>query len=229
MGKKAEALADYNRAEELKSPRARLYILRAQVRVNDPDGVAKDRAMGFATPPADEFDHLAFGVAHLPAEPEKALAAFDRALALNPRSMAALQNRAHVLSEYLKRGPDAIKALDQQVELFPTSAKAWGGRAVLHARLGDRAAAHRDATQCLRLDTAPRTLYQLAGVYALTSKGHAEDRREALRLLAAAFTAGFRDFATLDRDADLDPLRATAEFIALVKEFRPAASSVRNP
>lgn len=224
VGKYAEALADYDRAEMLKSPRARLYLLRSQVKekLNDSAGAAKDRAKAFATPPADEFDHLAFGMARLPAEPEKALAEFDRALALNPRSLVALQNRAHVLAEHLNRGPDAIKSLDQLVQQYPTFAKAWGGRAVLHARLGDRAAAHRDATECLRRDTDPRTLYQLAGVYALTSKGHSDDRREALHLLAKAFTAGFRDFATLDGDTDLDALRADKEFIALVKEFRPA-------
>jgi hypothetical protein len=126
-----------------------------------------------------------------------------------------------VLAEYLNRGPDAVAALDRLLEQYPTSARAWGGRAVLRARLGDRAAAHRDATECLRRDTGPGTLYQLAGVYALTSKAQPEDRREALRLLAAAFTAGFRDFATLERDHDLDPIRQRPEFLALIKEFRP--------
>ena len=115
--------------------------------------------------------------------------------------------------------------LDTVVTLYPEYVPARAGRAVQSARLGDRTAAHRDAVGCLRRDTAPFTLYQLAGVYALTSRGEAADRREALRLLAAAFTAGYRDFAVVAADADLDTLRADPEFAKLVGEFRTRAAN----
>ena len=76
-------------------------------------------------------------------------------------------------------------------------------------------------TECLRRDTSPRILYQLAGVYAQTAREHPDELKEAVRLLGAAFTAGFRDFATVDRDSDLDPIRTKPQFAAVVREFRP--------
>ena len=227
MGAYAKALADYDHAEELRTPRTRVYFQRAQVRakLNDAAGAAADRAKGFETPPSDESDYIARGVAYLPAEPKKALADFETAAALNPRSLTAYQNAAHVLSTYLDRDTDAVKTLDKAIDIYPAFVPARAGRAVLLARAGKRADAQRDATESLRRDTSPLNLYQLAGVYALTSKDNADDRREALRLLAAAFTAGFRDFAALDGDHDLDALRGRTEFSALVTEFRPAAAA----
>jgi hypothetical protein len=58
-------------------------------------------------------------------------------------------------------------------------------------------------------------------VYAQTARNNPDDVKEAVRLLGAAFTAGFRDFATLDRDPDLDPIRTKPPFAAVVREFRP--------
>jgi serine/threonine protein kinase/tetratricopeptide (TPR) repeat protein len=221
-GRWAEAVKDYAAAEELGCRRARLFLLRGQCkqRLNDPSA-GDDRAAGFAAPPADEHDHLARGVDLMAVQPERAVKEFDRALAVNPRSLPALQNKAHVLAEHLSDTAGAVAALDRAVELYPAFVPARGGRAVLLARLGKREAAQRDAAECLRRDTSPRTLYQLAGVYAQTARKHPDDLREAVRLLGAAFTAGFRDFATVDRDPDLDPIRTQPAFAAVVREFRP--------
>ena len=226
----AEARTDYDEAEELGSPRARLHLLRAEVRekLGDQSGSAKDRTAGFALAPTDEFDHAARGNALLAEKPAEALAEFDAALKLNPKSLVGLQNKAHVLAERLKKPDEAIAVLDLAVELHPAYVPARAGRAVYLARQGKRDAAQRDAAECLRRDTAPFTLYQLAGVYALTSQDqpHEEaDRKEALRLLAAAFTAGFADFKTVNGDDDLKPIRARPEFVALLKEFRGRAAS----
>ncbi len=224
----AEALVDFDKAEELDVPRPRLSLLRAEVRtrLNDPKGAAKDREAGLAMPCRDEHDHAARGNALLDAKPAEALAEFEAALKLNPKSLVALQNKAHVLAERLNRPADALAVLDSAVELYPAYVPARAGRAVYSARFGMRTAAHRDAAECLRRDSAPFTMYQLAGVYALTAKEkshEAADRREAIRLLAAAFTAGFADFATVDIDSDLNPIRAHSEFTTLVAEFRDRA------
>ncbi len=221
-GRWAEAVGDYSAAERLGCRRARLFLLRGQCkqRLNDPTA-GDDRAAGFAAPPADEHDHLARGVVLMAVQPERAVKEFDRALAINLRSLPALQNKAHVLAELLSDTAGAVAALDRAVELYPAFVPARAGRAVLLARLGKREAAQRDAAECLRRDTSPRTLYQLAGVYAHTARKHPDDLREATRLLGAAFTAGFRDFATVDRDPDLDPIRTQPAFAAVVREFRP--------
>ena len=101
---------------------------------------------------------------------------------------------------------------------------ARAGRAVLLARAGKRDAAHRDAKDALLRDTRPPNQYQLAGVYALTSRTHPEDRPEALRLLAGALRGGF-GLQYVDADADLNPVRAEPEFqrlVAAAKAQRPA-------
>jgi len=220
------AVADYDAAQALGSTRARLYLLRAETKdkLGDKPGAEADRTTGLAKPPTDEFDHAARGFALIKTKPTEALAEFEAALRLNPRSLVGLQNKAHVLAEHLKQPIDAVKVLDRTVELYPNFVPARAGRAVVLARLGKRVEAHRDVAESLRRDTAPFTLYQLAGVYALTSKAEPSDRREALRLLAAAFTAGFRDFRTVDVDSDLDPLRGRPEFASLLAEFRGRAA-----
>ena len=60
------------------------------------------------------------------------------------------------------------------------------GRGVYHARLGRRDAALADARAALATSDQAFTIYQVAGIYALTSRQQPEDRREALRLLAIA-------------------------------------------
>jgi hypothetical protein len=94
---------------------------------------------------------------------------------------------------------------------------------VILARLHRRAAAHRDAAECLLRDNRPATLYQLAGVYALTSREQPDDRGEALRLLATALRQGY-GFDLLEGDRDLDPIRSRPEFgrlVAAARAFRP--------
>src|SRR5207302_7856877 len=127
---------------------------------------------------------------------------------LNPRSLAALQNKAHVLSK-LGRNEEAARALDKAVDLYPDFVLARAGRGVLLARLGEREAAHQDAEQCLAHDNKPLTLYQLAGIYALTSQKNADDRRHAFRLLSLALQKGC-GFDLLETDKDLDPIRDSA-------------------
>ena len=50
---------------------------------------------------------IARGVARIAADPPGALADFDQALLLNPRSPQALQDKAHVFSERLQRPANA--------------------------------------------------------------------------------------------------------------------------
>src|SRR5207302_698991 len=159
-------------------------------RLGDKDGAKADRAAGLRERPADELSWVARGLARLAADPPGALADFEEALMLNPRSQSALQNKAHVLGK-LGRTAEAVQALDAAVALYPDFVPARSGRGVLLARLGEREAALRDAREALRRDTKAATLYQAAGIYALTSQQQPDDRREAFRLLAAALRQGF--------------------------------------
>jgi tetratricopeptide (TPR) repeat protein len=165
---------------------------------------------------------IARGIARLPSDPHGALDDFEGALRLNPRSLAALENRAHVLAEPLGQTKEAIAVLDQVVALYPDQTQAVAGRGVLRARLGHGYAARADARDALRLDGRPATLYQVAGIYALTSQQNPEDRNEAFRLLGAALRQGY-GFDLVDSDPDLAPLRKLPEFRRLVEAARAAA------
>ncbi len=67
------------------------------------------------------------------------------------------------------------------------------------------------AEHCLRQGPGADIVYQLAGVYALTSKAAPEDARTAFRLLADALKHGY-GFELVPIDTDLDPLRSMPEF-----------------
>jgi tetratricopeptide (TPR) repeat protein len=219
LGQHREAVADLTHALDLGVPQTRVYFMRAlaRERLGDKEGAKRDREIGLRERPTDDRSWLARGLARLP-DLEAALADFREAYKLNPRSQAALQNMAHALGR-LGRTEEAVKSLDTALDLYPDYAPARSGRGVLLARLGKRDAALSDAREALRRDTRAPTLYQAAGIYALTSKQVADDRREAFRLLAAALRQGF-GFDLLAIDRDLDPIRDDPEFRELVAAAR---------
>jgi serine/threonine protein kinase/lipoprotein NlpI len=221
VGDLAAARADVTHLLEDPEAPLRAYFLRARIRAGegDKEGARQDREEGLRREPRDERDWTARGLARLPRDPQGALADFDKALERNPRYHVAMQNKASVLSEDLGRIDEAIPVLDKVIALEPSYVPARAGRGVLLARLGRRDAAHADAREALQRDTQPFTIYQVAGIYALTSRGHTDDRREALRLLASALRQGF-GLELLDGDHDLDPIRDLPEFRRIVEAAR---------
>jgi len=81
----------------------------------------------------------------------------------------------------------------------------------------------KDAEAALLLDTSPSNLYQVAGIYALTSRKEPEDEKEALRLLASALKKGF-GFDYLEIDRDLDPIRQAPTFRRVIEASRAIQS-----
>jgi tetratricopeptide (TPR) repeat protein len=218
----AGAEADLTKALESGSAPTRVYFMRARVRAlaGDPKGAAADRAEGLKREPADDLSWVARGMARLEGrDAEGALRDFDKALEVNPRCLAALEDRAAVLSEMTGRTEEAIQALDKAVEWYPEYGQARAGRGVLLARLGKSDEALRDAREAERLDPRPENLYRVAGIYALTSANNADNRREAFRLLSAALRAGY-GFEHLDKDPELEPVRGSPDFKQLVEAAR---------
>jgi serine/threonine protein kinase/tetratricopeptide (TPR) repeat protein len=214
------AIADLTHALELGAPHTRIYFMRARVRelAGDREAARTDLAEGLRRDPTDEKSWIARGIAKLSRDLPGALADFQKAAELNPRSLAALQNQAHVLSK-LGRNQDAVRILDQVVELYPDFVPARAGRGVLRARLQQVQGAHEDADDSLARDYGPVTQYQVAGIFALTSKQNPDDYSEALRYLSSALRKGF-GFDELAQDRDLDPIRERAEFRQLVNAAR---------
>lgn len=222
QGKSGPAIDDLSEALARGSPRTRVYFIRARARelAGDHVGAGIDRAEGLKRQPRDAESWVAHGVARLQdGELRAALDDFNQALRIDPRSRDALQNRAHVLAERLGRIEEAIETLNGLVASCPDFAPARAGRGVLLARAGRRPEALRDAESSLRLDTSPAMHYQIACIYALTTKQQPGDSVEALQLLAAALRKGY-GHDLLDRDADLDSIRALPAFQRLVADAR---------
>jgi serine/threonine protein kinase/tetratricopeptide (TPR) repeat protein len=223
-----QALGDYNGADADLTltltegiSATRVYFIRAAVRrqAGNISGADADRAEGLRREPCDEVSWVARGLARMAADPKGALADFDRALAVNPHYIAALEDRAAVLAERLGQVDAAVDCLSRAIELAPQRGQARAGRGVLLARLGRHDDALRDAREAERVDPRPEVLYQIAGIYALTGQQHSADRREAFRLLAAAFRQGF-GFDLIEIDPDLRPIRGQPEFRRLVEAAR---------
>lgn len=71
---------------------------------------------------------------------EEALAAYDRALTLNPNFAAAWRNKGNALND-LKRYEEALAACENALALEPQSAHGWRGKAVALKGLGREAEA----------------------------------------------------------------------------------------
>lgn len=213
------ALADLDRSLAIPDGPASAYFLRARLhdRLGNRAQARRDRDAGLQRQPGDEMGWVDRGLERSADDPRAAIADFDEALRLNPRSRFALQTKAQVLAEQLGQTEDALQVLNRLVDLYPDAVAARAGRGVLHARLGRRGPALQDAVACLRLEPTPRTRYQVARIYALTARLHAADAHEAILLLSAAVHAGFgREL--LQQDKDLDALRQLPEFRQLLKQ-----------
>jgi serine/threonine protein kinase/Flp pilus assembly protein TadD len=224
-GKPAEAVKDFTKAMELGETDTRIYFLRATARekAGDAEGARLDREEGFKREPRSALSWTARAMSREPKDPAGALADLDEALKLNPRSYDALQNKAYILSERLNRIEEAEAVVDRAVTLYPDYVPTRSGRGVLRAILGRREAAHLDARESIWRDTSPKNLYQVAGIYAVTSKQVPDDRIEAFRLLSTALRNGF-GFELLDEDHELDAIRDLPEF----RKLLDAAKALRD-
>jgi serine/threonine protein kinase/Tfp pilus assembly protein PilF len=220
-GDHGAAERDLTRALALGLPETRIYFLRSEVRAHlgDQEGARCDREEGLGRQPSDEHSWLERGIARLGKKDSSgALDDFEEALKVNPRYLPAWQNKGHVLAN-LGHNEQALQAIEQAVSLYPDFVPARLGRGVLLARLGKRDEAHRDARAALDRDANPGTLYQVANIYALTSRQNPSDSLEAFPLLKRALAGGF-GLDIIDQDTDMDPIRTQAAFRRIVTAAR---------
>ncbi len=234
-GQAADAVRDFTRAIELGATEGRLLFLRAsaKAKAGDAEGARLDRLEGFRREPRDDLGWVVRAMARPADDAAGSLADFDRALAINPRSLDALQGKAYILAERMGRIEEAERVLDRAVGFYPDFVPSRSSRGVLRAILGRREAAHLDARESLWRDTSAVTLFQVAGIYAITSKVAPEDRVEAYRLLSTALRKGF-GFDELAEDRELDSIRDQPEFRKLLEAAKalgeaPAAGAGVQP
>jgi eukaryotic-like serine/threonine-protein kinase len=220
-GDRDGAIEDYTRALATGTAPVRVYFKRATAKFykGDKDGAKADREAGFAITPKDELSWVARAENRWSEDPKAALTDVDEALRLNPWSFVAMQMKAAILSEGLKRPDDALAVLNRAVELYPDAVAVRAGRGVLLARAGKRDDALRDAKEAVRRDTRAPNLYQVGCIYALTAKTNPEDKRAAMKLLWDGLRTGFA-LDIVDTDTDLDALRSDQDFKDMVKDAK---------
>jgi tetratricopeptide (TPR) repeat protein len=219
----AGADADLTAALAQGAPPLFVYFVRARVREarGDRDGANADRAAAREREPVTEADFIVSGWSRITSDPKGARADFEKAIELNPRSLVALQNLAHVLAEQLKDNETALAVTTKVAERYPEFGPAVAGHAIVLARLGRREAAHKAIDRARQLSDDAEVTYQAASVYALTSVRHPDDRSEALALLRRALLReGYNNVRGLGTDPDLAPIRDTREF----REIQQAAT-----
>ncbi len=205
------ALQDLDRAAAAGAPAARVGFMRARVLEfqGDKDAARQELGRAMKTEPTDEVTWVTRGLARVSTDPAGAVADLDAALRVNPWSLQAMQNKAHVLSR-MDRTADTLRALDRVLELYPDYVPARAGRGVQHARAKNWPAARADAEESLRRDASPSNVFQVAGIYALMTPADPTSQPRAIELLGTALRGGF-GYDHLD-DRDLDPIRDTPEF-----------------
>lgn len=164
--------------------------------------------------PDNPDDWITKGIAVLSESPEESIACFRRACAWPGGAITARQNIAHVLSERMGKAAEAICELDELLKAYPKFLPALSGRAVLHARLGHVDLALQDVEQCLKLDPAPETHYQIACVYSLLSEKDTSFRQVALSHLAVSLQPLYQH-QMIASDSDLKPLEEIESFQAM--------------
>jgi serine/threonine protein kinase/Tfp pilus assembly protein PilF len=214
LEKFAEAEEDLETALAKGAAAIQIHLLRADARANrrDASGAEADRRAARDLTPKLEGDYLIRGLSRLNTDPQGALADFQAAATLNPRSIPALQNQTHVLADKLHDLPAALALAVRATELYPEYAPARAARAVILARLGRRAEAVEEIAKARLISEDPEITYRAGCVYSLTSTKHPDDRGQAIKLLRQALSEGYRDTSALANDRDLDPLRTLQEF-----------------
>jgi serine/threonine protein kinase/Tfp pilus assembly protein PilF len=226
-GDLAGALADLTAALERSPQACDLLWQRARVRTKTRDaaGAKADVTELLSRRPATARGWVARALAQR--DPNAALADLDEALKLDAESETALQNRANILDERLRKPAEAIATLDELLKYHAESDDALAGRGVLMARRGDRDAALADARAALAVDRKPFTVYRVAGIYAQTSKKEPADRQDALRLLAESFRRDPSLTNLVSSDPDLDSIRKNESFIQLFAAARVLLTTAR--
>lgn len=208
----AGAITDLDRLETVGSPYSRYLFVREHARrlKGDAAGAEQDFRAGLAREPGDAVSWVARGRAKLrlaPPDAAGALTDFEKAVALDPDLAVGWENIAEVQSEHLQRPAEGVAALGQVLELRPGHLPSLGGRAVLHARAGRKAAALADVNACDGRKLDAIVLYQLGCACVLIG-----DRTRGFELLRTALRQDPSWAKHMHNDPDLKAVIGVTEF-----------------
>ncbi len=242
VGKVKEALQDLDVGLEHGYATVSVYRLRAELHalLKDSAAMQADIQQSLKCEPTLESHWIDRGLIRLSLkDPQGASDDFQKALLLNPKSVAAHQKLAHVYSEWLNEPEKGREHLDRLVELDKDNPTHRAGRAVLWAREGKREQAESDLKILQGLPVQEAIVkYQVACAYSLliseagasrSSESEADsslrsaekDIQELKDKALAWFTqAASQEFAILEiarQDPDVEALRSTDEYQEIVR------------
>jgi len=150
---------------------------------------------------------------------EEAMKLFERAAVIRPEDYQTPGFLAQTL-DALGRDDEAreayrrqIKLLDQHLELNPDDPRACILGAIAHAVIHDDARAEEFAARAMAVDPDdPMLLYNVACTYARLDKID-----DALGALERAVEKGFGDKSWIEHDSDLDSMRSTPRYQAIIQ------------
>jgi tetratricopeptide (TPR) repeat protein len=219
MGKIDKAIADMDEAIAIEPRFNRYYFFRSRLgrQRNDSQKAQEDYRLGLSMTPSTTEDWISRALAHLPKYPEKSMADLKRAEQMAPNRFEVLQNQAHILSEYLHDEEAAIMALSLILDNDPDNVWARVDRCVLLARNGKKQEVLSEVDRIIGSGKAilPDTYYQIACAYSLLVVQYPEFQERSLHYLSKAIIAGY-GHDLLGTDKDLDPIRSSPHFSALM-------------
>ena len=213
----------YDRAIEMGTSNTRTWYLRSRINrlLGSKEAAKNDMQYFLNTEPSDPISWRTRGTQKIASDPVGAAQDLERAIQLRPNDSVALNNLASLYSSKLDDLPKAIEAMDRVVELNPKNAKFRAGRGVLLARTGERKKAIADATRCIQQNRSAEILYQVAGIYALTSRVEPQDLKAALDFLQRAVKKSPETVVKMMRtDPDIETIKREPEFEDTVEILR---------
>ena len=156
-------------------------------------------ARGFALYRAERFD--------------QALKALDRSLALDDQATAVHLSRYLVL-EKLGRHEEALASADRTIELSPEDWLGFTSRGVALGRLGRHEEEFSAFDRATELNSSPGNRYNRS--CALSMLGRFQESIEEIEL---ALASGYEEWALIESDDELDPLRSDPEYGPRLREL----------
>ena len=211
--KLADAEGDLTRAIQEESNVPEYYFLRAGIRkkmAKHADARSDEQKVLELTPETAE-GWTYRGMVRTGRDPNGALADFDTALAIEPDEPLTLLLKGRLLAQAMDRPKDANVSLSKALAIKPDYVEARTMRSLTYAALGERDLAHKDADMLIEREPSPQTHYQIARVYAITSRSCPKDAQYALGSLAHALRYGY-GVQTYQKELDFAPLRKLPEF-----------------
>ena len=150
---------------------------------------------------------------------EEAVKLFERAASLRPEEYQTPGFLGQALRS-LGRNDEAdaayrrlVKLVEQHVDLNPDDARAWSLGATASANLADSERAVQYAERAIAVDPEdPMLLYNVACTFGVLGKTD-----ECLNALEQAVSKGWGDRSWLEHDSDMDSIRDTARYKAIVQ------------